>query len=350
MKKLLLASTVLVATAAVATADVILDPDVAETSSLQFSGLGRFGVGYVEDRDRLIGANPEVGDTILVSRFRLNIDANAETDGGVEFSARVRLRAEENPLTGEANGADTNGARFSVIYGGLRVDVGNVGGAFDNLANYYGAEPGLESFAGQYSGVNYGPLGYSGGGTGHNAVFFNYEVGSFGVAASYNPRYLPQNSNATDNWWDISATYQFGNITAAVAHGQAESKRGNGDDPSLTVLTLNGEMGDFSATLFIADEDVLDDISTNMVDESQTLSGSAYGVSASYSLGATSLLFAYGDGSADADTQWIAVGANYDLGGGVSLRGGIGRRSATFINSTREYNEMRADFGAQFNF
>ena len=308
MKKLLIASTALVATAAVATADVILDPDVSETTSLQFSGLGRFGVAYVEDRDGLTDANPEVSDTILVSRFRLNIDANAETDGGVAFSARVRLQAEENPLNGEANAADTNGANFSVDYGGLHLAVGNVGGAIDNLNAYYGAEPGLETFAGQYSGVNYTFLGYSSGGAGRNAVFFNYEVGGFGVAASYNPRYYPQNSVQTHNWWDISATYTFGNITAAVAHGQSESG-GNGDDPNLTVLTLNGEVGDLSATLFVADEDVLDDISTNMVDESQTQSGSAYGVSASYSLGATSLLFAYGDGSADADTQWIAVGA-----------------------------------------
>ena len=172
-------------------------------------------------------------DAILVSRFRLNIDGTAETDGRVEFSARVRLQADENNSTGEANEYKLNGARFSVIYGGLRVDAGNVGGAFDNLANYYGNEVGLESFAGQYSAVDYSILGYSTAATGHNAVFFEYAVGNFAVAASYGQRAklklvgLPNGgiqsvtgSTSDNDRWDISATYTFGNIIVAVAlHG-----------------------------------------------------------------------------------------------------------------------------------
>ena len=189
------ASTALIATAGVAAVDV------------KFSGYDRFGIGCEEDRsstttftsfgpdgvltttdDGESKATVDSNDAILVSRFRLNIDSTAETDGRVEFSARVRLQADENNSTGEANEFKLNGARFSVIYGGLRVDAGNVGGAFDNLANYYGNEVGLESFAGQYSAVDYSILGYSTGATGHNAVFFEYAVGNFAVAASYGQR------------------------------------------------------------------------------------------------------------------------------------------------------------------
>ena len=315
MKKLLFASTALIATAGVAAAEV------------KFGGYGRFGLGYVEDRD---ATNDEISDTILVSRFRLNIDGITETDGGVKFQARVRLQADENADTGEADVAKLNGAQFSVSYGGLEVVAGNTAGAIDNLSKYYGTEPGLEGFAGQYSGVDYGFLGYATGNTGDNAVYFNYAVGDFAVAASYDQR---TETDGGDRW-DASLTYTFGNITAAVAHGQTDAGTGN-DDPSLTVLTLHGGFGDLAATLFVADDNT----------EDKATDDTAYGLSAAYTLGATTLQFAYGDGNAENDTQWIAVGAHYDLGGGASLRGGIGRK-----DSDSGEDKMHADFGAHFAF
>ncbi|NVO57632.1 porin [Rhodobacteraceae bacterium B1Z28] len=348
MKKVLFASTALIATAGVAAAEV------------NFSGYGRFGIGYAEDRaetttvtgpgaDGLTGtaddvtaeSSAETDDAILVSRFRLNIDGIAETDGGVRFEGRVRLQADENSANGEANEAGLNGARFSVIYGGLRVDAGNVAGSFDNLANYYGNEVGLELFAGQYSGVDYSFLSYDSTGSGSNAVFFQYAVGDFSFGASYDQAQTTTvaaggtTSTTTDgDRWDISATYVFNNITAAVAYGQTDG--GSGSDPSLTVLTLGGEWGDFSGTLFVADD----------ATEVDATDGTAWGLSAAYNLGAaTTLLFTYGDGNADEDLQQVAIGAIYDLGGGASLRGGIGVNDCDTCDS-----QTRADFGAQFNF
>jgi len=315
MKKVLFATTALIATASVAAAEVKL------------GGYGRFGIGYLEDRS----TDPNVDDTILVSRFRLNIDGITETDGGVRFEGRVRLQADEDASTGEAGSAGLNGARFSVIFGGLRVDAGNVAGSFDNLANYYGNEPGLESFIGQYSGVDYDFLAYSSTGSGANAVFFQYAVGDFAFGASYD-------TDATDgaDRWDISATYTFNNITAALAYGQTGDGDSGIDDQSLLVLTLGAEFGDFSGTVFVADDDVADD----------ARNGTAYGLSLAYNVGAaTTITAAYGDGSADDDLQQYGVGAIYDLGGGASLRGGIGNQKRGDGDS-----QLRADFGAQFNF
>ncbi|WP_170401022.1 porin [Ruegeria arenilitoris] len=339
MKKVLFASTALIATAGMAAAE----------SGVNLSGYGRFGIGYVEDRSILTtttttgGAvnvnNPQTDDAILVSRFRLNIDGFTETDGGVRFEGRVRLQADEDSGTGEANSAGLNGARFSVIYGGLRVDAGNVAGSFDNLANYYGNEVGLELFAGQYSGVNYDFLAYSSTGSGANAVFFQYAVGDFAFGASYDQRTLfPGGGTTVDaDRWDVSATYTFNNITAAIAYGQTDSGVAGVSDPSLTVLTLGGEWGDFGGTLFVADD----------ATEVALTDGTAWGLSASYNLGAaTTLLFTYGDGNADADLQQVALGAIYDLGGGASLRGGIGVNDCDICTDS----SIVADFGAQFNF
>ena len=334
MKKVLFASTALIATAGVAAADV------------KFSGYGRFGIGYLEDRTGTVTnfnttgstigtAVVDTDSTILISRFRLNIDATAETDGGVEFSARVRLQADENAGNGEANAASLSGARFSAIYGGLRVDAGNVSGAFDNLANYYGNEPGLEFFIGQYSGVDYSFLSFQSTSAGSNAVFFQYAVGDFAFGASYDQLTVGVNGAPEDaDRWDVSATYTFNNITAAVAYGETDLIVGT---ESLTVLTLGGDFGDLNATLFVADDDVLN----------ADRNGTAYGLSLAYNIGAaTTVNFAYGDGSGDDDLQQYGIGFIHDLGGGVSLKGGLGQQERDVTGT----DQIRADFGVNFNF
>ncbi|WP_171100496.1 porin [Ruegeria sp. HKCCD7255] len=334
MKKVLYATTALIATAGVARAEI------------NFSGFARFGLGYEEDRTGDVqnftagGASAgtttvDTDETILVSRFRLNIDVNAETDGGVEFSGRVRLQADEDSGTGEANEAGLNGARFSVIYGGLRVDAGNVAGAFDNLPNYFGVEPGLEEFIGQYSGVDYSFLEYSSTGSGSNAVFFQYAVGDFAFGASYDQQTVALGGVAQDaDRWDVSVSYTFDNITAALAYGESDLVFGT---ESLTVFTLGAEFGDFFGTLFLADDDVLN----------ADRDGTAYGVSASYKVGsATTLTFAYGDGTGADDLEQYGIGVVYDLGGGTSLRGGIGQSERGLASDST----LQADFGVLFNF
>ena len=403
MKKLLFATTALIATAGMASAEI------------KFSGLGRFGIGLVEDRaqselkgtvniddativikldDATLGhkrvhnlfadkldrgdfttidttidkaiadgdidladvkeveyalvdtaEKTDISDTILISRFRLNIDAMTQTDSGVEFSARVRLEANENADNGEANVAKLNAARFSVINDGLRVDAGNVDGAIGNLRDRPGNEPGMENFVGQSSGMNYSRLAYSSEGAGGNGVFFAYQIGDLGIAASYDQnatitvseRIAVGNAVATASAkianvdrWDMSVTYAFDNIIAAIAYGQ------NDISESLTLLTLGAEFGDFSGTFFVADDDVASD----------TLNGTAYGFSMKYAISeATTLNFAYGNGSAEGDEQKFGIGAILNLGGGASLRGGIGQ---TKIGDGD--GRLRADFGAKFDF
>ncbi|MES0864038.1 porin [Ruegeria sp. SCPT10] len=320
MKHVLFATTALIATASVAAAEV------------KFSGYGRFGIGYQEDRS----TDSNVSDTILVSRFRLNIDGDVETDTGVRFSARVRLQADEDSDTGEANSAGLNGARFSVIFGGLRVDAGNVSGAFDNSDLYFGNEPGLEEFLGQYSGVDYDFLEYSSTGAGSNAVFFQYAVGDLAFGASYDTDAI----NGADRW-DVSATYIFDNYSATVIYGQTEAVAG-GDKQDLIVLALGAELGDFSGTLFVGR-----DGDTPVNDFGEETDGTVYGASLAYSLGAaTTITAAYGDGSAEGDTQQYGVGAIYDLGNGATLRGAVGREK---VGRAGEAQTI-ADFGVQFNF
>lgn len=307
-------------------------------AEVKLSGYGRFGIGYLEDRSE----DPNVSDTILLSRFRLNLDGQTETDGGVKFSARVRLQADESQTTGEAGEAGLNGARFSVIYEGLRVDVGNVGGAIENMPNRSGNQPGLESFVDQRSGLDYEYLGYTSTGAGENAVFFRYTFGDGAFSASYDQNTSDNGNTALGgaDQWDVSFQYTFQNITAAIAYGETDGPT-SGVNPSAWVFTLGAEFGDFEGTLLVARDK---DTEPNSLGEDTD--GTAYGVSMAYNLGAaTTLLASYGDGSAEGDLREIGIGAIYDLGGGATLRGGIGS-----IKEGSADTQIRADFGVRFNF
>jgi len=317
MKKTLFTSTALVLLAGAAAAQV------------SFSGYGRFGLGYQEDR-QITDINGDVTDTdvSLVSRFRLNIDGMAVTDGGVEFSARVRLQADDSPAFNEQNSASLNGARYSVQYGGFRVDAGNVAGSFDNMPNYYGFEPGLEAFTGQYTGVDYDFLAYSSTGSGSNAVYASYTAGGFFFGASYDQEAFLDNDR-----WDICGSYTFNNFTAALTYGENEI------DQSLLVFTLGADFDRFSGTLFVGDEDL--DLAAGAPD----IDGTVYGLSLSFDVGAaTSILASYGTGTGDDDDEGYGVAFVHDLGGGVSLKGGIG------AEGPKDDSYMVGDLGVLFNF
>ncbi|KAE9631046.1 porin [Parasedimentitalea maritima] len=326
MKKILFASTALIATAGMAAADI------------NFSGYGRFGIGYLENRGAAATATTNgVSDTVIVSRFRVSIDGDATTDGGVRFSARVRIQADETAANGNAGAAGLNAARFSVEYEGLRVDVGNVAGAIDNLPGYYGYETGLEGMQTQYSGADYGFTGYSSTGGTHNGVYARYAVGDFAVAASYDQATGGSATATNGDRWDIHGAYTFGNITAALAYGETDTTVSQ----DMTVFTLGGTWGAFGGTLFVGDETVNNAAGAYDASVSDTF----YGLSATYDISsATTIGFAYGDGSGTGDTQNYGIGVKHDLGGGVSLRGGVGNAKTAGVSTTR------ADFGAQFNF
>ncbi len=315
MKKILFASTALVATASVASADI---------ANIKISGYGRFGLGYVEDR---------AGDeTVIVSRLRINVDAKTETDAGVGFDARFRLQADEDASTGEANQGSISGARFGVSYGGLRVEAGNVSGVIDNSANYFGEEPGLENFAGQYDAVDYDILAFSSTGAGSNGVYARYEIGDFGIAASYDS--AP--SGGDGDRFDIGVDYTFGDWTAELLYGSTDGAAG-ADDDDITIFVIGGSIGDFNVTGLIGDEDVAD----------EEASDTFYGLSAGYDVtSATTVVASYGGGSGDNDAESFALGFIHSLGGGVTLRGGIGSDKATDDADS----VTTADFGVRFNF
>jgi outer membrane protein OmpU len=310
MKKVLFATAALIATGSVAAAEVT------------FGGYGRFGMQYQENR----GAG--LDNTRVESRFRMDIDAETTSDIGVRFGARVRVQADENN-DGSANAAVFNGPRFFAESGGFRLEVGNIADAVDNMYNYYGYEPGLSAPVGQYSNTNLPVSAYSSTGTGTNGVSAIYSFGDFRGQLSGSKDTDVGPLGAEDR---ISAgvSYAFSGWTVALAYTAAEQAPAGSVKRDGTVLTVGGSLGMVDVAMLVADDSV---------------EGTSYGISGKYKVGAaTSILASVSAGGDDVTTTKktaFGVGFDHSLGGGVNLRGMLGRDNAS--------NNV-ADLGVQFSF
>ncbi|MWB76574.1 porin [Pseudooceanicola sp. 216_PA32_1] len=293
MKKVLFATTALVATAGVAAADV------------SFGGYGRFGVLYVENAAK---------DTRIESRFRLNIDGSTEADGGVTFGARVRMQADDTATA--ANAASLNGARFYAMTGGLTVGVGNIYGAIDSMPNLYTASIGLSGLGWHNVVSNFDADSYSSTGAGRNGVEVIYEGGGFGAHVS------SSNTGGTERT-AIALSYTWNDWTFAAAYQDS-----NVADDVVYAVTVGGEIGPVTVSVMYAEDD-LDQASATLAGEFEVG-------------GATTVLAFYNndDENNGLSADSYGLGLKHSLGGGVSIRGGV----------VSAQDVLTADMGVLFNF
>ena len=130
MKKVLLATTMLVAGAGIAAADVTI------------SGYGRLGLDYnkyVTTWDFVPATPEEASRTRVASRLRLNIDATTESDTGATFGIRLRTQYDQ----GDQYDGWFSAPKFWVEYEGLTTEVGNIDTPFDTVALTYATEMGI---------------------------------------------------------------------------------------------------------------------------------------------------------------------------------------------------------------
>jgi outer membrane protein OmpU len=294
MKKVLFATTALVATASVAAADV------------SFSGYGRFGVLY---NDALDAAGDEIG-TNVTSRLRLQIDVSAESDAGVTFGARTRFQTSEGSA-----GTGMNGVRFFARSGGLEVGVGNIFGALEFMPGMYPIDLGLTGLGYDYTAYAFNADAYSSGGNGAS--------GSNGVEAMYSAGDFSAHVSASDTSDRIAAhvAYTWSGWTFALGAQDSD----NAADTEFAA-SVGGSFGIADVTLAYADNGT---------------QGDHIVLTGRFDVGAATNVEVY---VADAD-KWTetsyGIDFNHDMGGGTSLRGGV----ASLGNDT-----MRADMGVRFNF
>lgn len=364
MKKVLFATTALIATASVAAADV------------RMSGYGRFGLDYNSNNGDLVNnglANTAgISETNITSRLRLQFDMSTEADGGIGFNARFRVQAESRD--GVAGTGAFNGARFGVTYGGLAVNVGNIIGAVENAPGLYvtgtrSAGTGIDgmgfhSLVLKSASATTGAVGtafnwdaYSSAGVGSNGIEALYSVGGFTGHVSYSQR----NGGAVigtangEQRTAVMVSYSFSDyyVTAAFqsADNAATYTTTNGTvlnpNDGMYFLAAGGDFGQFGAKIAYGSTDVADSV---------TLEGNM-------DIGAASNLVVWVN-STDVDANLLAdttvvgtstIGANagasdgtsfginyqYDLGGGATFVAG-------YVDEADDDNQFQA--GVYFSF
>ncbi len=272
MKKLLLASTALVASAGIAAADVAL------------SGDGRMGVVYDSD---------QTNNFMFTSRARVTFTLSGETDTGLAFGGSFRADNADDASSGTDGSVFISGdfGRLTMgnTNGAAQFVVGNISGVgLTGLGDFqdrtYLANPGDRRPIARYDITIDGftvALSYTNPGSALNdvaSIGVGYEFDGFSIGVGYE-----NVANGTDHWI-IGGSAEFDGVTVEANYG-----RSGGSDQ--------------------------------------------YGIGAGYSFDDIGVN-AYYSRNFDGEESF-GLGASYDLGGGASLVGGIVRTRTTTPTSTR---------------
>ncbi len=336
MKKVLFATTALIATAGMAAADV------------KISGYGRFGLDYNEANDSALPRG--VSSTTITSRLRLQFDMSTETDSGVAFGARFRAQAESRDNT--PGGATFNGARFFASYQGLQVGVGNIIGAIENTPGMYletrtagtgidGA--GFVSHVANVNGEYFNWDAYSSAGTGVNGIEAIYSAGAFTGHISYSQGNViggTGGNQRTGAYAFLSpgetrlerlaamASYKFGDWTAAVGYQDS-----TGAWENKLVASVSGNIGNFGVRVAYADNDGIGKVGLYGNMDIGTASNILVWVTDEDAVSAADVAAGRNDNrdnialSNQQEGTSFGVHYHYDLGGGASFEAGYRQSS-----------------------
>jgi outer membrane protein OmpU len=266
MKKILLATTVLAASAGFAAAEVTV------------SGNARMGVQALQSTDPL-AAN---ADALFYQRLRIIFTATGETDGGLSFGGSVR-----NDQSGVGKTANDDSTVFiSGAFG--KITMGDVSGAPDALV-------GQVSAVGFTSLGSYNEIGFLG--NDKTAALYTYSAGAvtFGVGLGQ--------TGGTDQTYSLAVKYATDMYSVALGYEDT------GTDSQTSLLG--------SATFSGAT------VKAKLADQDSGNGDLAYALSVDYTMNGIGLTGFYAANRDFADTDAYGIGASYDLGGGAVVRGGI---------------------------
>jgi outer membrane protein OmpU len=283
MKKVLLATSILAATTGFAAAEVAT------------SGSARMGVYF------------DGSDAYFTSRVRVSFAMSGESDSGLSFGASIRA-----DQAGIGNGGDGTGTAAP----GDDMSAGSVyvKGAFGTLT-FGDNDSASNALVGNVSGVgltglgDMNELGYLG--QTDTSALYQYEAGALSFALS------SSQLQAADE--AVSVAVKYTTDAFAVALGYEDTAA----DEQIT-LGASGTFGGATLKLVAADRDSWAD--------------THFAVSADYAMNATNVTVYFAD---HGGTSAYGLGASHDLGGGLSLVGGVAKMEGV---------DAIADFGLSMSF
>ena len=314
MKKILLATTVLVGTAGFAAAEVSL------------SGNARMGVTYDESATNELAFN---------SRARVVFTLSGETDGGLSFGASFRADNASNNTTSivEPSAACLDAAED--LLDELNCFVGNSqGGAVQGLAGtvfisgaFGKLSMGDTSSAAENAVGDFAEIGYAGTGFGNENTFIAtgdnemalYEYSAGGVT------FMASVGQPSDGVSTMSIAAKYSTDAFSVAVGYEDNDAG----ADHTIIGATAALGGVNLKAVYGKADL------GGVDFEQ------YGLGAAYTMDAVTVEAYYRTTDlAGTEADYYGIGVEYDLGGGATLAGGIADADGNTL----------ADLGVKFTF
>lgn len=326
MKKLLIASTALVATSGFAYADVTL------------GGSAQFGVIYQEDRaDPTDSSDDE--ELFLDYELQFDFSASGETDGGLGFGMSAELESDSN-ATADSNEQGFDPEIFITgAYGTL--SVGDVDIATDGFGST--RDPGYDGIGIDNAidviitlGLDdFDPLDGDAPADAPDTIRgsdtnVRYD-GTFGGLT------LIATADSHDEDYAAVLSYDFGSFSAGLGYASADLGA-TGDAESISA-TVGGSFAGFDIDFVY------------VTHENDLFDAEGYGLSGDYDLGMYTITFAVNQVEADNDSVDVSgtsygVGVAYDLGGGASLSAGIGSEYDLLSDDDRTV----ASFGINMSF
>ncbi|MBF9054035.1 porin [Rhodobacterales bacterium LSUCC1028] len=279
MKKVLFATTALIATAGVASADIA----ITGTADFGFKDTGVNGT-----------------DAYIHNEIDFNIVASTTTDAGYTIGASIDLDDQTGATAGSTGDQETY---ISGPFGTITV------GDVDAAADGHGlADVGFDGLTIDDDVEAIRALG--------NAdIKYNTTVGGVAVTLTYSMGTTAAGA-ATDGDYGVLVGFNQNGFGVTLGYDVDDSATVN---DSRTSLGLTYSVGGVNLAGFFADN------STN----------SATGFSASYAIDAnTTVTAVYGSTDVAGDKSDFGVGFSTNLGGGVKLAGGVGRADATAGTTT----------------
>ncbi|MEL6586971.1 MAG: porin [Pseudomonadota bacterium] len=352
MKKVLFASTALVAFAGAAAADITL------------TGNAEMGINENETYTFNAATNnfDADGNTGFFTDIDVTFTMSGETDGGLTFGASIDL---DESNDGDAFGSATQGGETIFLSGNFgTITMGDTDGALDWALDEVLFSNGSLADNEETAGYN-GNAGLDGLYDGQ-ILRYDYTVGSFGIALS--AELDDTDGVGNDDVFGLGLTYDatFGSTalsfgiglqTASVANVDVDTfglsvsaDFGNGFEAGLSYMTFENHLPDVSDTLvtFLSGGAVTDG---RLITPNQDTDH--IGVGIGYSTGPWAMSANYGEYSHDRGTDISGLGltVGYDLGGGAIVQFGYGRSSIDMPVGEPTFDDRDTfSFGVRMNF
>ena len=295
MKKVLFATTALVASAGIASAQ-----------GVELSGSAEMGI---------------IGGSAIETQFHHDIDVkfsmSGETDNGLTFGATIDL---DEVSAGIGNTANPSSVFISGSFGTLTM--GDTDGAFDWALTEVAMGSAINDDHTAHAGYN-GNSGLDGSHDGQVARY-DYSFGDFAFAVSAEIN----DTGVASPAFGIGGKYSgdLGGVTLGVGVGYQTNGVNDIMGISLSAAMDNG----LSAVINYSDLDGMAFSNTGLGVAGRAIS-SHIGVGVGYTMDAITVSANYGvyDGGAAGDLTGFGLAANYDLGGGAVVQAGYGSSQDT---------------------